>query len=81
MLFTKQIFGLILVQEQFIESWLVMGFLDKAKQLAEAAKAATAQPVGRDITLVFGPSLMAGYQDIIANKGKINSEVLTFHLY
>ena len=55
-----------------------MGFLDKAKQLAEAAKAATAQPVGRDITLVFGPSLMAGYQDIIANKGKINSVSISF---
>jgi len=78
MLSTKQIFGLILIQEQFIESWLVMGFLDKAKQLAEAAKAATAQPVGRDITLVFGPSLMAGYQDIIANKGKINSVSINF---
>ena len=55
-----------------------MGFLDKAKQAAAAAKAATAQPVGRDITLVFGPSLMAGYQDIIANKGKINSVSISF---
>ena len=55
-----------------------MGFLDKAKQLAEAAKAATAQPAGRDITLVFGPSLMAGYHDIVANKGKINSVSINF---
>ena len=58
-----------------------MGFLDKAKQVAAAAKAATAQPEGRDVTLVFGPSLMAGYQDIIdiiANKGKINSVSINF---
>lgn len=78
MIFTKQIFGLILIQEQIIESWLVMGFLDKAKQVAAAAKAATAQPEGRDITLVFGPSLMAGYQDIVENRGKIKSVAISF---
>ncbi len=55
-----------------------MGFLDKAKQVAAAAKAATAQPEGRDITLVFGPSLMAGYQDIVENRGKIKSVAISF---
>ena len=55
-----------------------MGFLDKAKQVAAAAKAATAQPEGRDITLVCGPSLMAGYQDIVENRGKIKSVAISF---
>jgi hypothetical protein len=56
----------------------VMGFLDKAKQLAATAKAATAQSEGRDITLVFGPSLMAGYKDIVNNKDKIRSVEVHF---
>ena len=55
-----------------------MGFLDKAKQVAAAAKAANAQTEGRDITLVFGPSLMAGYRDIVENKGKIRSVSINF---
>lgn len=55
-----------------------MGFLDKARQVAAAAKAVTAQPEGRDVTLVFGPSLMAGYQDIVENRGKIKSVAINF---
>ena len=55
-----------------------MGFLDKAKQLAATAKAATAQSEGRDVTLVFGPNLMAGYKDIVENKGKIRSVEVHF---
>jgi hypothetical protein len=55
-----------------------MGFLDKAKQLAATARAATAQSEGRDVTLVFGPKLMAGYKDIVENKGKIRSVAINF---
>ena len=55
-----------------------MGFLDKAKQLAATAMAATAQPEGRDVTLVFGPNLIAGYKDIVENKGKIKSVEVHF---
>ena len=55
-----------------------MGFLDKAKQLAATAMAATAQPEGRDVTLVFGPDLIAGYKDIVENKGKIKSVEVHF---
>ena len=55
-----------------------MGFLDKAKQLAATAKAASAQSEGRDVTLVFGPNLMAGYKDIVENKGKIRSVEVHF---
>jgi hypothetical protein len=55
-----------------------MGFLDKAKQLAATAKAATAQSEGRDVTLVFGRNLMAGYKDIVENKGKIRSVEVHF---
>ena len=49
--------------------------MDKAKQLA---KAATTQPEGRDIKLVFGPNLMAGYRDIAANPKGIKSVDVTF---
>ena len=52
-----------------------MGFMDKAKQLA---KAATTQPEGRDIKLVFGPNLMAGYRDIAANPKGIKSVSVDF---
>ena len=55
-----------------------MGFLDKAKQLAATAMATTAQPEGRDVTLVFGPNLIAGYKDIVENKGKIKSVEVHF---
>jgi hypothetical protein len=55
-----------------------MGFLDKAKQLAATAKAATAPSEGRDVTLVFGPKLMAGYKDIVENQGKIRSVEVHF---
>ena len=55
-----------------------MGFLDKAKQVAAAAKAATAQPEEREINLVFGPGLMAGYRDIVENRGKIKSVAINF---
>ena len=55
-----------------------MGFLDKAKQLASSAIATKAQPEGREITLEFGPSLMSGYKEIIANKGKIKSVSIHF---
>ena len=55
-----------------------MGFLDKAKKLAATAMATTAQTEGRDITLIFGPSLMAGYKDIVENKGKIKSVEVHF---
>ena len=55
-----------------------MGILDKAKKLAASAMASTIETEGRDITLVFGPSLMAGYKDIVENKGKINSVEVHF---
>jgi len=55
-----------------------MGFLDKAKQVAAAAKTVATQPAGRDITLIFGPSLIAGYKDIIENSGKIKSVEISF---
>jgi len=55
-----------------------MGFLDKAKKLASSAMATTAQPEGREITLEFGPRLMAGYGEIVANTGKIKSVSIHF---
>jgi hypothetical protein len=57
---------------------LIMGFLDKAKQLAATAMASNTQAEGREITLVFGPSLMAGYKEIVENKGKIKSVEVHF---
>jgi len=55
-----------------------MGFLDKAKKLASSAIATTAQSEGREITIEFGPKLMAGYREIVANKGKIKSVNIHF---
>lgn len=55
-----------------------MGFLDKAKQVAAAAKAVTSQPEGKEITLVFGSSLISGYKEIMDNRGKIKSVSINF---
>jgi hypothetical protein len=52
-----------------------MGFLDKVKKAAEAA---TAKSEGRDVRLEFGPNLMSGYKDIVANPKNINSVEVHF---
>lgn len=52
-----------------------MGFLDKVKKAADAA---TAKPVGREIRLEFGPNLIRGYQEIVANPKNIKSVEVHF---
>jgi hypothetical protein len=66
-------------QKLMLEAYdLCMGILDKAKKLAASAMASTVETEGRDITLVFGPRLMAGYKEIVENKGKIKSVEVHF---
>jgi hypothetical protein len=52
-----------------------LGFLDKIKKAADAA---SQKPEGRDIKLVFGPNLLSGYREIIANPKNIKSVSVTF---